>query len=92
MKALKPYATTNCVAHRGNNVVKVGFYQTNKKKRKTNEAIPCQLLEIISVSDSENDTDSDDDELVQIGDDDHGHNRKGKGGKGGQGDGKNIKR
>ncbi len=73
------------MAHRGNNVVKVGFYQTNKEKSKNNEAIPYQLLEIISVSDSENDTDEDEDELVKIGNNDREHNQKGKG------DGKNNK-
>lgn len=62
LKALKPYSTTNCVAHRSNNVVKVGFYQTVKKKSKNNKIVPSQTVETISFSDSENDTDNDDEE------------------------------
>jgi len=62
VKALKSYSTTNCVAHRFNNVVKVSFYQTVKKKRKNNKIVPPQILEIISLSDSENDSEDSEDE------------------------------
>ncbi|CAF3671087.1 unnamed protein product [Rotaria sordida] len=61
VKALKPYSTTNCVAHRLNNIVKVGFYQT-KKKRKNNKIDSPEIFEIICSSDSENDTDCSGDE------------------------------
>ncbi|CAF5042532.1 unnamed protein product [Rotaria sp. Silwood1] len=60
VKALKPYSTTNCVAHRLNNIVKVGFYQTNKK-RKNNKIDPSEILEIICSSGSENDSDCSED-------------------------------
>jgi hypothetical protein len=59
VKALKPFSATNCVAHRFNNVVKLCFFQMNKKKVKKNKNIPSQILEIIYSSDSENDTDED---------------------------------
>jgi len=60
VKALKPYSTTNCVAHRFNNIVKVGFYQTTKKKRENDKIIPSQILEAISSSDSDDTDDSED--------------------------------
>jgi hypothetical protein len=83
VKALKPYSTTNCVAHRFNNVVKVSFYQTNKKKRKNNKIVPIQVLEMISLSDSENDTDDDEDKDEHNGDEDGEYDREDKGGKSG---------
>ncbi|CAF1479470.1 unnamed protein product [Adineta steineri] len=34
VKALKPYRPLNCYGHRLNNVLKLSFFQTNKKKKK----------------------------------------------------------
>jgi hypothetical protein len=85
VKALKPYSTTNCVAHRFNNVVKISFYQTAKKTRKNNKTVPSQILEIICSSDSESDTDDDDDkEYERSGGGDGAHEQEDKSGKGGE--------
>ncbi|CAF2868573.1 unnamed protein product [Rotaria sp. Silwood2] len=62
LKALKPFATTNCVAHRLNNIPKGGFYQTSKKKTNCNKVVPSQTLNTVSSSDSENDHNTDEDE------------------------------
>jgi hypothetical protein len=59
VKALKPYSPTYCVAHRLNNIIKKCFYQTNKKKSKSNDGIPNEILELLHSSDSEDDDDDD---------------------------------
>ncbi|CAF4527343.1 unnamed protein product, partial [Rotaria sp. Silwood2] len=70
VKALKPYSTMNCVAHRFNNVVKASFYQTVRKKRTNNKTVPCQSqrLELTSSSDSESDIEVDEGQYVNNGD------------------------
>ena len=62
IKALKPYSTTNCVAHRLNNIVKVSFYQT-KENLRNNKIDLSEILEIICSFNSENDTDCSEDEV-----------------------------
>ena len=57
MKALKPYSTTNCAAHRLNNVLKTGFYHVKKKKSKKDKAVPAPIIEITDSSDSTSDSD-----------------------------------
>ncbi|CAF4446603.1 unnamed protein product, partial [Rotaria sp. Silwood2] len=76
LKILKAYSTTNCVAHRLNNVLKGCFYQTNKKKLESVKAAPEEILEITSPSDSEKDSgDYEDDNKAE-------DNGQGKGDKG----------
>ena len=59
MKALRPYSTSNCVAHRLNNVLKAGFYQVKKKKSKKDKATPSPISETTDSSDSTSDSDED---------------------------------
>ncbi|CAF4147067.1 unnamed protein product, partial [Rotaria sordida] len=58
IKALKPYSPIYCVAHRLNNIIKTCFYQTGKIKRKTDDGIPNEALELVYSSDSDDDTDN----------------------------------
>ena len=82
IKALKPYSTTNCVAHSLNNIVKVSFYQT-KENRTNNKIDLSEKLKIICSSNSENDTDCGEDE-------DHENNEEVKGTKSSETTDKNI--
>ena len=61
---MKSYFTTNCVAHRFNNILKCGFYQTSKKKLKLATTASPQQPEIMCSSGSENDNGDDEVELT----------------------------
>ncbi|CAF4408846.1 unnamed protein product, partial [Rotaria sp. Silwood2] len=58
IKALQPYSPINRVRHRLNSVINSCFYQTGKIKRKTDNDIPNEALELIYSSDSDDDTDN----------------------------------
>lgn len=62
MKALKPYSSFFCLAHRLNNILKHAFYQTSSKRKKANSSTSAEPSSTGAEGGGDDDEESDDDD------------------------------